>query len=64
MIHGTLARGSSHSVVSLPSTEPQGRSFIDSTVEHLGCQKTQAGVKSATQFSQAGPAACSSDVNL
>lgn len=48
MIHGTLARGSSHSVVSLPSTEPRGRSFIDSTVEHLGCQKTQAGVKSAT----------------
>lgn len=48
MIHGTLARGSSHTVVSLPSTESQGRSFIDSTVGHLGCQKTQAGVKSAT----------------
>lgn len=49
MIRGMLASGSSHTVVGLPSTVPQGRSFIDSSVEPLGCQKTQAGVKSATR---------------
>lgn len=48
MIRRTLASGSSHTAVSLPSTVRQGRRFIDSSVEPPGCQKTQAGVKSAT----------------
>lgn len=48
MIRGMLASGNTHTVVGLLSTVPQGRSFIDFSVEPLGCQKTQAGVKSAT----------------
>ena len=48
MIHRALASGSSHTVVSLSSTVPQGRRFRDSSVEPPGSQKTQAGMKSVT----------------